>query len=516
MMLKRALRRVIAPLLFATIGVVPVAAKDATVRIAVPFGFNDPNPDPAIGWNGWRTSDTGVTETLFWLNTDGDLSPKLAKSAKSLSPTEWEIHLREGITFHDGTPLDAEAVRFSLMRVVSPDSAVFNERIASLIGIADVTVVDPMTVRIKTQVPNAAFLNDLVDPGLSIISSASNAEEFFGTGPFTLEEIVPGEKIVTARFDDYWGGAAAAPGIELLTLKDPATVMLALEAGDIDIAANFPDSDLPRVSSRDDLTVDAVADGRLMFFYMQTEKGALADSRVRHALDHLLPRDQIVGTVLHGRGGTPGVGLFPAGKAWTNPELSMTAYDHDRALALLAEAGITDTNGDGRLEKDGEPFRVVIRSYEGRPSMRPAAELYQAHMEAAGIATELQILRDWTVAVDDFREGRADLLMFSSNATPTGNPAYLPNMTLRTDALENYGGWSNAEFDDLLRQAIVAFDPQERTRILNRMQAIVVEELPIVTAFFKNRVVVARSNVNDFKMNPAGVYLVDNRLHVDR
>ncbi|MEO0624267.1 MAG: ABC transporter substrate-binding protein [Pseudomonadota bacterium] len=508
------LRLLLTVALALSLAVTPAAADDGTVRIAVPFGFNDPNPDPAIGWNGWRTSDSGVTETLFWLDPEGALSPRLAESATSLSSTEWEIRLRVGVTFHDGAPLDAEAVRFSIMRVVSPDSAVYNERIASLIGIANATVVDPMTVRIVTEIPNAAFLNDLVDPGLSILSLASDAERFYGTGPFMLDEIVAGEKIATVRFEDYWGGPAAAPRIELLTLTDPATVMLALEAGDIDIAANFPDSDLPRVLARQDLTVDAVSDGRLMFFRMQTETGPLADPRVRRALDHLLPREQIVESVLHGRGGTAGVGMFPAEKPWTNPELTVTPYDRDGALALLAEAGITDDDGDGRLEQDGEPFSIVIRSYEGRPSMRPAAELYQAHLEAAGIATELRILRDWTVAVDDFREGRADMLMFSNNATPTGNPAYFANVALRTGAVENYGNWSHSEFDGLLRDAIETFDPEERTRILNRMQVIVAEERPIVTAFFKNRVVVARDNVKDFKMNPAGIYLVDNRLHV--
>ncbi|MEL6766598.1 MAG: ABC transporter substrate-binding protein [Pseudomonadota bacterium] len=496
------------------LAVAPAAANDATVRIAVPFGFDNLNPDPAIGWNGWRTSDSGITETLFWLDPEGVLSPRLAESATSISPTEWEIRLRDGVTFHDGAPLDAEAVRFSLMRVVSPESAVFNERIASLIGIAGVTVVDPMTVRIQTEVPNAAFLNDLVDPGLSILSPASDAEKFYGTGPFMLDEIVTGEKITSVRFDDYWGGAAAAPRIELLTLTDPATVMLALEAGDIDIAANFPDSDLPRVMARDDLTVDAVADGRLMFFYMQTETGALADIRVRRALDQLMPRDQIVETVLNDFGGSAGVGMFPPEKPWTNPELSVTPYDRDGALALLAEAGIADTDGDGRLERNGEPFRVVMRSYEGRPSMRPAAELYQAHLEAAGIDTELRILRDWTVAVDDFREGRADMLMYSSNSAPTGNPAYFGNFAFRTGAIENYGGWSNAEFDGLLREAIAAFDPDERRSILNRLQGIVVEELPFVTAFFKNRVAVSREDVRDFTLHPAGIYLVDNRLHV--
>ncbi|MEM8812592.1 MAG: ABC transporter substrate-binding protein, partial [Pseudomonadota bacterium] len=193
------------------------SAQDATVRIAIPFGFNVQNPDPAIGWNGWRTSDAGITETLYWLDAEGSLAPRLAETATSVSPTTWEISLQEGVTFQDGTPLDADAVRFSILRVVTPESDVYNERIASLIGIAAVDVIDPLKVRIETKVPNAAFLNDLVDPGLSIVSPASNETRFYGTGPFMLEEIVPGERITAVRFDDYWGGAAAAPKIELLT-----------------------------------------------------------------------------------------------------------------------------------------------------------------------------------------------------------------------------------------------------------------------------------------------------------
>ncbi len=511
--MKRFPRFLIASLTLAALAGPPAVASD-TVRIAIPFGFDNPNPDPAIGWNGWRTSDAGITETLYWLNRDGELEPRLAADARSLSPTTWEIDLKPGVTFHDGSVMDAEAVRFSLERVTDPESPVYNERIASLIGIDSITVVDADTVQIETRTPNAAFLNDLVDPGLSILSAGTTPDAFYGSGPFQLAEIVPSERISMTRFDDYWGGAAAAPAIDLLTVKDPTTVMLALESGDIDIAANFPDSDLPRVSTRDDLEVEAVADGRLMFFFMQVNEGPLADVRVRRALDHLLPREEIVETVLNTAGGAPGAGIFPPQKAWANESITPTAFDRDAALALLAEAGITDTDGDTRLELNGEPFRVVVRSYLGRPSMQPAAELFMAHLEAAGITTELRILRDWTVAVDDFREGRADMLMFSSNAAPTGNAAYFPNFTFRTGALENFGSWSNAEFDGLLQQAIAAFDPEERQAAVNRMQEIIAEELPVLVAFYKNRVAVAHDRVENFSLHPAGIYLVDNALSV--
>ena len=491
-------------------------ADDDVLRIAIPFGFDQPNPDPAIGWNGWRTGDAGITETLFWLDEDLQLQPRLAASATAVEPTVWEITLRDGVVFHDGTPMTAEAVRFSFDRVIDPDSPTHNARIASLIGITDVEVIDDSTVRIATAEPNAAFLNDLVDPGLAILSPGTTADRFFGTGPFTLGEVAPGERIEAVRFDDYWGGAAAVERIELLTIADPATVMLALEAGDIDIAANFPDTDINRVQDRDGLRLQAVATGRIMFFFLQVNTGPLADLRVRRALNLLMPRDEIVDTVLNDLGGTPGIGIFAPTAPWANGGLDPVPYDPEAALALLAEAGIADTDGDGRLDRDGEPFRLVVRSYHGRPSMQPAVELYLARLRQHGIDSDLQILRDWTVAVDDFREGRADMLMFSSNSAPTGNPATFPNFTFRTGALENFGSWSNAEFDGLLAEGIRTFDNGERQRIFGRMQEIIHEELPVAVAFYKNRLAVWHDHVDGFSLHPAGIYLVNNTLSVSR
>ncbi|MEO1091339.1 MAG: ABC transporter substrate-binding protein [Pseudomonadota bacterium] len=492
------------------------ADEDSDVRIALPFGFNTPNPDPAVGWTGWQTSGSGVTETLFWLDLEGQIAPRLAVGAEAVTPTSWEIALRDDVVFHDGTPLDAEAVRFSITRVIDPESPVYNERIASLVGIEDVTVVDSHRVRIETRATNAAFLNDLVDPGLSILSPAAPGEMAVGTGPFRLVEVVPGERARVERFDDYWGGAATASSIELMAINDPATVMLALEAGDIDIAANFPDSDIPRVARRDDLTIGAVPTSRVMYFHMQVNEGPLADPRVRRAIDHLLPRDEIIASVLNDLGGTPGAGIFPPDMPWANQAITPTAYDTAAALDLFAEAGITDTDGDGRLDHDGEPFHLSVRSYLGRPSMQPAAELFMAHLEAAGISTELRVLRDWTVAVDDFRRGDADMLMFSTNAAPTGNPGYFPNASFRTGAVENWSGWSNAEFDALLKEGIATFDDDDRRAIFDRMQAIVAEELPVIIAFYKNRVAVWHEGVQDFTQHPVDFYLVNNALHVDR
>ncbi len=510
---RASLRSLIISLIFMAL-IVPAQTFAASLRIAIPFGFSGPNPDPAISWNGWRTSDAGITETLLWLNPDMELEPRLAESAELLAPTTWEIVLRNDVLFHDGSPLTAEAVRFSFERVIDPESPVYNERIAFLTNIAAIDVVDSQTVRIETQAPNAAFLNDLVDPGLAIVSLNTTEDRFYGTGPFVLERVVPGERIDVVRFADYWGGAAGVERAALLTITDPATVMLALESGDIDIAANFPDTDIERIAQRDDLAFAAVPTGRVMFFFLQVNSGPLADLRVRQALDLLVPRDEIVATVLYSEGGDPGIGIFRPTAPWASPELQPIDYDPETALALLREAGFTDSNGDGLLDQGGTPLTLNIRSYHGRPSMQPAAELYLDHLRRHGITAHLRVLRDWTVAVDDFRSGRADMLMFSSNSAPTGNPLYFPNSTFRSDAAENYGRWSNSEFDTLLSEALVTFDAEQRQAKVNRMQSIIREELPVTIAFYKSRLAVWHTHVQGFQPHPAEIYLMSNTLGV--
>lgn len=165
--------------------VLPVNSSNSGNKLVVgkPFGLSAVVPDPAKGYNGWYLSEAGVTETLFALDFEMQLQPLLAASSRQLDPLSWEVSLKQGIQFHDHSPLNAEAVKWSLERIINPDSEVFNKRLQGLLDISSITVQDEQTLLFRTKSPNAAFLYNLTAPGTAILSPASNTKRFFGTGP---------------------------------------------------------------------------------------------------------------------------------------------------------------------------------------------------------------------------------------------------------------------------------------------------------------------------------------------
>ena len=154
--------------------------------LAKPFGPTVSFPDPAKGSNGWYTNEAGVTETLLVLDFDMNLKPWLADSYKNIGPLSWEIKLRKGVRFHDDTPFNAPAVKWAIQRMIDEGGEVFNKRIQGLLNLREIVVQDEHTLIFHTREPNAAFLYDLTSPATGIISSGSNSDHLYGTGPFVV------------------------------------------------------------------------------------------------------------------------------------------------------------------------------------------------------------------------------------------------------------------------------------------------------------------------------------------
>jgi peptide/nickel transport system substrate-binding protein len=171
--------------------------------IATPFGPSVAVPDPALGDNGWYTSEAGVTETLFVLDFDMRLKPWLAESYRNVSPVMWEIKLRDGVIFHDRQPMTAASVKRSFERLIDEQSPVFNKLVERLLDIRSITVVDASTLRFETRHPNASFIYDLASSSTASVSPHSGAGAIFATGPFRITTVTPKEHMVVSRFDDY-------------------------------------------------------------------------------------------------------------------------------------------------------------------------------------------------------------------------------------------------------------------------------------------------------------------------
>ena len=202
-------------------------------------------------------NESEILDTLVKLDYDLKPIPGLATAWDRVSPTIWQFKLRENVVFHDGTKLDAEAVKFSLERVIA-----LLPYAADLLNIKSIKAVSPLVVEIENTEPFAALPNQLSD-AITVVyakSSFDDAGEFVkpvGTGPWKFEEYRKQDRTIVSRFDGYWGEKPELEKIEYRFIPDHNSRTLALEAGEIDFVTNMLPSDVKRLSEDDDFKVYA-------------------------------------------------------------------------------------------------------------------------------------------------------------------------------------------------------------------------------------------------------------------
>ena len=484
--------------------------------IAKPFGPSVKLPDPAKGYNGWYTSEAGVTETLFVLDFDMNLKPWLAQSYKNLNPLAWEIKLKKGLRFHDNTSVSASAVKWSFDRIIDEKSEVFNKRIQGLLDLKTIIVRDSHTLLFETHKPNAAFLYDLTSPGTGIIGPNSNKKKIYGTGPFMLVKVIPKEKMIISGFGNYWGGKPNLAKVFLEIVNSPTTRMLAFEAGQVDMAINFPETDVKRIKPRKNVRIIHQPTTRLCFFFVRVFDGPLADIRVRQALNYALDREEIVDAVLAGIGGEAGASIFPAILPWNNRDLNPYPYDPARAEELLTDAGAFDTDGDGILEIEGRPLTLNAWTYEGRASLRPTLELIQTQLNRVGIALKLKITKKGSPINRAMKKGEVHLNLQMWNVAPQGDPDYFISNVFTGNAGSNFMGYYNEELDGLAKKGKITFDFAERKKIYDRIQEIIFAEIPVIVLFHKSMVSAVYDYVKNYRIHPAEKYLLTRQLSIGK
>ncbi len=295
------------------------------------------------------------------------IEPALALSWQNTSPTSWRFKLRPGVKFHDGAPLTADDVLFSIERAMGPTS----QRSFTLKGITAVSKVDGLTVDFKLNAPDAVLPDKLlyvpimnkawcVQHGVERAQDYNGKQETFavrnanGTGPFKLIKYEPDVRVQLQRFDGWWGAADPRNGqvqaVTFLSIKSDATRLAALASGEVDLVLDPPFQDVERLKTDPKLSVTTTGDLGTQYFTFDQARDELLSSdvkgrnpfkdlRVRRAVAHALNIDLIVQKVLRGQGTPTGSFISPMVDGYL-PELDKRPpYDPAKARALLAEAG---------------------------------------------------------------------------------------------------------------------------------------------------------------------------------
>lgn len=432
----------------------------------------------------------GVVETLVEAGVDGGAQPRLATSWTQTSATTWDFTLREGVTFQDGTPLDADAVVTALEHVTgveTPPRAIASSGLTA-------EAVDAGTVRVTTAEPDPVLPLRLSSPATGILAPAAYRADpasaiGTGTGPFALTEVRDTSSATLVRHEGYWGERPALDGAEVRYLPDPAARVSALLAGDVQVAEGVPATALAELEGRDGVSVEQYTAPRTTTLYTNLESPALQDVRVRQALALAVDRPLLVETVLEGTG-EPAAGIF--GDAVGGSSDTPPAADPDAARALLAEAGFDDAS----------PLTLRLWTYPDRPELPDLATAVQGMLEQAGVRTEIQIA-EYASLEPAVLAGDFDLFVLSrSYLTDFPDAAGFLTSDYTCEGSYNLNRFCSAEVDALIASLSQVSDATARAEVFREVADRLAEQQVGVPLLHTGAITAVDASVGGFEVDP--------------
>ena len=438
-----------------------------------------------------------------------EVEPSLAESWEiSEDGKTYTFRLREGVTFHDGSPFNAEAVKFNFDRMLDENHPFHDTGPFPLAfffsAVDEVKAVDDLTVEFTLSEPYAPFLSNLAYPTGLIVSPAAveqHGAEFgrnpSGTGAYRFEEWQSNSRVVVTRNEDYWDGAPPLEAVIYRPITDANTRIAEMLSGGLDVMVEVPPDSLRQFRDDDAFAVHEQAGPHVWFLILNLKEGPFADQKIRQAANYAIDKEAIVNDILQGTAEVA-AGPTPPAFAWAyNEELEPYPHDPDKARALLEEAGY-----------DGETLTFYVT--EGGSGMLDPITMgtaIQADLEAVGMDVEIETY-EWNTflgQVNPGLEGKADM---AEMAWMTNDPDTLPFLTLRSQAFPSEGGfnsgyYSNETVDDLLTRARAETDQDERAKLYKEMQEIVREDAPWVFVANWKQNAVTGANVEGFKLQPS-------------
>ncbi len=451
-----------------------------------------------------------IYNNLVTFDRDLAIVPALAESwTQSEDGLTWTFALRQGVTFHDGTDFNADAVAAHIARIQNPDTASPN---ASLWAhISAVNVVDEYTVDLVTAEPFGPMLNYLAHGSGGIPSPAALEEhgEAFaqnpvGTGPYMLESFTPGTELTLVANPGFFGDPAKLEKIIFRATPEVASRVLLVETGEADLTNDVPPEDVERFAAGGDLQMLQRPGLRTFWLEMNLTREIFQDVNVRKALNHAVNKQSIVDNLFLGHA----VVLDSPAASTIQGHISAGEYPYDPELAaqMLTDAGWVEGDG-GVREKDGVRLSFTLNTAVGEyPKDIQVVEAAQADLRAVGCEVEI-----WQVEAasrwDYFKlpqdEAEYDMLIFGFNPS-NGDIGYHLNAVFRSneDAAAAPPVWNlmwyrNPEVDELLAQGLTTVDTDARLEIFGQAQQLIWDDAPMIWLYSNELLVGARSNVQD-------------------
>ncbi len=447
------------------------------------------------------------------------LEPSLA-IAWEISPDQlsYTFHLRPGVTWQDGAPLTADDVKYTFDRILDPkvDDAPIRSYFTTL---KSCEVVDPMTVRFVTTERYFKMLEMLGTQPIIPKHLLENVADFnnapfnrapVGTGPYKFVRWDTGSQVVLELNDHYWGTPNHyLDRIVYRIIQEPYVAASLLKKGELDLMDAVQPlqwtRELEHSSSMSRLTRAVYDYPAYSYLGFNLRNPKFQDVRVRHAIDLLIPRDQILSQLYLNQYAKPTEGYDPPASPNYNRDIPITPYDPALAASLLRQAGWRLDAGDGLLHRDGKALSFTVLYPAGSTSAEKLLEITQESMRQAGVELKLQRL-EWVQLLAKLDDWDFEMAQGGWALDINGDPSQLwSSEQAKQKKSSNFIGYANPVADQLIAAGRLEYDDAKRAAIYRQLQRVIHEDYP-VCFLFNPRMIMLRSNrfqnVNLFTPRP--------------
>jgi peptide/nickel transport system substrate-binding protein len=433
--------------------------------------------------------------------------PWLAESWETEDSQTWTFHLRQGVTFHDGTPFNADAVKFNMDRWMDPDNEYrfgrtfeyYSYEFGETLPIDEVNVIDEHTIEIVLSQPSAVLLNKLslafafgINSPTAIMEQGDTygtpAGTSVGTGPFKFVEWIPDDHITVERNDDWWGPRPNLASIIWRSIPDNSARFAELQAGTIH-QADVAQTDLPLAAEDPNLQLFALPSTSTGYIAFQQCTEPFDKLEVRQAIAHAVNWEALI-PAFYGEFGQLAGSFQPPAILGSNPNVQPFEYDPELAKELLAQAGLPDGFTTDFW------YIPVVRGYF--PDSKAIGEAIAADLAKVGINVNLTT-EDWGAYLEDRNVGKFPMWMMgwgSDNGDPDNYLGYHFSHTPGQPKEEDC--YDNEELANLLIEGRTVPDPAEREAIYMRAEEIIHEDVARIPVVWATTPVVFRSDVKGY------------------
>ena len=414
-----------------------------------------------------------IYDTLLTRDKQLQITPRLATAYKLVSEKVWEVKLRSGVKFHNGEPFDANAVKFSFERIYRQD---FKSPQKGWFSTIDrVEVVDPTTVRFHTKVPDPAMparmtlMYQLAPKYVAQVGDVQANLKPVGTGPFKFVEWSKNERIVVEANDEHWTGKPAVRRATWRPIPELGARIAALQTGQADLIVNVPPDQLPTLAATKTVRVEKIPSCRIIYFGIaQIKGGALADRRVRQAINHAVDVQGILDAVLLGNGKRINSSMPP--NVWGyDPSIPFYDYNPQKAKELLAAAGQTN-------------LTLTLQAPNGRWAMdKDIAQAIAGQLTENGIKTNVKIIGEWGSYVRSVLDHKTEDIFMNGWCLPSLEPDHWVTPNLHTG--EPVSQYSNPEVDKLIVAARAEMNVEKRKQLYAQLLRLVRDDAPWIFGY---------------------------------